>query len=426
VNEESVDAFDLKAGSPNTDGSMRPKPKYADRISKRVLIVGFAFIALLVFLFLSSLQNMDNKSNTAAKKENKEPVENVPDPHIDEDKVAGSLKSAESPAPPPAPPPVIPQAETIPPPETKPALTPEQQAAEQERLAKAARLSQARLNGLSDKSFESVSGSGAGAIGGASPPVDPLDGIRKDLMTAAKNGGDSNKDPDGEQDEKLAFLKNSEKDSISYHPHMPEPALSRNELKVGSYIPLILETGINSELPGQITARSSEAVYDTATGCRELIPPMTKFIGKYDSKVAIGQSRMLVVWNVAVFPNGDELNLAGMQGYDPSGQAGLNSDVDNHYLRLFGLAFGMSLVTSGTQASVPAPPSSTSGSVAAPSFAQTTQTALAMQYGQLGAQLMGKYMNVQPTLTDKPGERFVIMVPHTIVFRKVWMDRCGG
>jgi type IV secretion system protein VirB10 len=215
-------------------------------------------------------------------------------------------------------------------------------------------------------------------------------------------------------------VKDAAKEDRSYHPFKTVKALSANEIKTGSYIPMTLSQGINSDLPGQITARISEDVYDTITGCRLLIPAMSTVVGKYDSKVALGQARMLVVWNTVVFPNGDELNIAGMQGYDTGGYAGLNSDVDNHFLRLFGLTLGMSMITAAVQVAVPQ--QSTTGTVQSPS--QILETALAQQYGQLGAQLLGKYMQIQPTLKNYPGERFMIVVPHTIVFDKVWRNRC--
>jgi type IV secretory pathway VirB10-like protein len=121
-----------------------------------------------------------------------------------------------------------------------------------------------------------------------------------------------------------------------------------------------------------------------------------------------------------IFPDGEELNLAGMQGYDTSGAAGLEADVDNHYFRLFGLAFGMSMITAQVQLSVP--PSASGSTTMTPQ--QALSMALAQQYGQLGAQILGKYMAVQPTLTNKVGERFLIMIPATVRMRKVWRQRC--
>lgn len=185
---------------------------------------------------------------------------------------------------------------------------------------------------------------------------------------------------------------------------------------------MTLEQGINSDLPGQITARVTEDVYDSVTGCLLLIPAMAKGVGKYDSKIALGQGRMLVAWNSMVFPDGAELNLGGIQGYDTSGAAGLESDVDNHYWRLFGLTFGLSMITAGVQSSVPQQTNNTN----TPTTGQTIATALAQQYGNLGSQIIGKYMAVQPTLRNFAGERFVLMVPRTIVFKKVWRNRCAA
>jgi type IV secretory pathway VirB10-like protein len=152
-----------------------------------------------------------------------------------------------------------------------------------------------------------------------------------------------------------------------------------------------------------------------------LIPALSTVLGKYDSKVALGQGRNLIAWSAMYFPDGSELNLAGMQAYDTSGAAGLEADVDNHYLRMFGLTFAMSMITAGVQTSVP----QTSSGNSTPTTQQTIATALAQQYGNLGAQIIGKYMAVQPTLRNVAGERFTIMVPRTMVFKKVWRQRCA-
>jgi type IV secretion system protein VirB10 len=185
-----------------------------------------------------------------------------------------------------------------------------------------------------------------------------------------------------------------------------------------------LDTSINSDLPGQITARVTEDVYDSVSGCRMLIPAMAKVVGMYDSRISLGQSRMLVAWNTLIFPDGGELNLAGIQAYDTSGQAGLQSDVDNHYWRMFGLTFGLSMITTGVQLSIPQPNPTSGGGAAAQTPAQILATSLAQQYGTLGAQIISRYMAVQPTLRNFAGERFIVMVPRSIVFPKVWRDRC--
>lgn len=459
-----VDGFDLAAGVPKMEGDLRPKPKYADGISKRVVVAFVTFILFCIIVFIVSLDNIDKKaepspvdkkepakSSSTSDKNMGAPKDVLGGPTTDskEAQPATLVKAA---APPvesnglPAMPglgkggvPGLGGAGAVAPgsngvPEDSHAggkviqITPEQQAAAQTKQARETRMASAKATGLVAKSFDGGDGA-AGEGAGASRSLDMLKDAMKNagatgtLSGLSATGGKP--PPATDQDEKLEFLKAGEKEGRGYHNHVALASLSPNEVKTGSYIPMALEQGINSDLPGQITARVTEAVYDTMTGCRLLIPAMSKVVGRYDSKVALGQGRILAVWNSMIFPDGGELNLAGMQAYDMAGQSGLQSDVDNHYLRLIGLTFGMSMITSGVQLSVPQPNPGTGGASAAPTPAQLVATSLAQQYGQLGAQILGKYMAVQPTLRNFAGERFMVMVPHTIVFTKVWRNRCA-
>lgn len=443
TNEKDVDPFDLAAGVPDVQGGLRPKPKSTDRISKRVIFVAMFIVLTVIVIFFVALDNMDNKRKASPPKT----VLKVPDtiPFLpddesssltgDSDKKRISLarapevvqrpvdvaKTTKGSVPEPSPD-ASSGVPTAPPP-----LTPEQQAKLQEKLDRLARDRKAMETGLQAKSFtieDRPPALGANTLGNAAP--DSL-GIMNSLKGALQGAIPSAQaKPDGEQEQKQEFLRTAEKAKHGYHEHVALPPISRNEVKAGSFIPMALEQGINSDLPGKITARVTEDVYDTMTGCRLLIPAMSKVIGDYDSKVAIGQGRNLVVWNNMIFADGAELNLAGMQGYDTSGAAGLDADVDNHWFRLFGLAFGMSMVTATVQLSVPQPNPGATGAAAPQTPGQVIAASLAQQYGQLGAQILGKYMAVQPTLRNYPGERFVIMVPRTVVFRKVWRNRCTG
>jgi len=107
-------------------------------------------------------------------------------------------------------------------------------------------------------------------------------------------------------------------------------------------------SGINSDLPGSLIAQVSQNVYDTATGHHLLVPQGAKLYGVYDSRVVYGQSRVLVAWNRLIFPDGSAVTLGAMPGADISGYAGYEDLLNNHYLRIFGSAFLMSLVTGGT------------------------------------------------------------------------------
>lgn len=309
-------------------------------------------------------------------------------------------------------------------------LTPDEKKALAAIEERESRMAKAR-GGMSAKAYTTGGSAGGG---------DPQDAMAKyQASLGGKTGGTQMNSPSSfggaentpgaggaEQDQKLAFLRNTQKEERNYHPHVTISPLSQSEIKAGSFIPMTLEQSINSDLPGQITARVTEDVYDSITGCRLLIPALAKVVGKYDSKIALGQGRILIAWNNLIFPDGGELNLAGMQGYDTGGQSGLASEVDNHYWRLFGLTFGMSMITTGVQLSVPQPNPTSNGSAAPLTPGQILSTSLAQQYGQVGAQILGKYMAIQPTLRNYAGERFIVMVPLTIVFNKVWRSRCSN
>lgn len=458
---KTADAFSLDAGVPKIEGELRPQPKFADRISSRVIGVVVILVLGMVGIFFAALDSMDSKKKSpeaAAEMEKKKgtqakavdisapkdltespdapgsagPTSLVGRGKAPQDDLLGDIggkPSLAGGAPMPLGPPG-----NVPPlddglgsgsaaaPPIPPPLTPEQQAELLARQERAKRLSQARSSGLSAKSY-SGEDKKPGAAALAAGAMTSLSGQAGGFLSSA-NAGQLPAKSDSEQDEKLNFLKTGGKDDRerSYLQHTQQPALSQNELKRGSYLPLRLEGDINSGQPGMVRARVTEDVYDSVTSCRLLVPAMTIVQGAYDSKVAIGQTRNLVVWNYMGFEDGSDLNLGTMQGYDSTGAAGIEADVDNHYMRLFGLAFGMSMVTAGVQQSMPPTPTGTT----AQTPQQAMATALAQQYGQLGAQILGKYMQVQPTLRNFAGERFMIMLPSTIVFKKVWRNRCKG
>lgn len=112
-------------------------------------------------------------------------------------------------------------------------------------------------------------------------------------------------------------------------------------------------TGINSDLPGRITAQVSQNVYDSATGHRLLIPQGTKLFGRYDSKVSFGQSRVLVVWTDIIFPNGSTLQIGGMSGTDAQGYSGFRDKVDRKWLQTFGSAILIAVIGTGIDMAVP-------------------------------------------------------------------------
>jgi len=194
------------------------------------------------------------------------------------------------------------------------------------------------------------------------------------------------------------------------------------EIKTGTVIPGIMLTGINSDLPGKLIAQVSQHVYDTATGNMLVIPQGSRLFGVYDSRVAVGQERVLIAWNRVIFPDGSSVSLDTMPGTDQAGYAGLTDEVNNHYLRIFGSAMVMSLITGGMSYAVDSM-SGNSGSSQSdkPTMQDEMGTALATQLGQASLQLLQQSVNIKPTLEIRPGYRFNLVVVKDVIFDRPYV-----
>ncbi len=248
---------------------------------------------------------------------------------------------------------------------------------------------------------------------GATPTSAGITGASpSDLYSMALQAGlnGQNLDPNG-QTKKEAFF-NSDLAKLGYLSNQVVPPRSHFELKRASVIPATLITGINSDLPGRITAQVSQNVYDSATGYRLLIPQGTKLMGRYDSKVSFGQSRVLVVWTDIIFPNGSTLQIGGMAGMDAQGYGGFSDQVDNHYLKTFGNAILLAIIGTGMDMAIPQNSTlanqTTASDAARRNFAET--------FGRVAERTIGKNLDVQPTLEIRPGYQFNVLVDQDIVF----------
>lgn len=107
--------------------------------------------------------------------------------------------------------------------------------------------------------------------------------------------------------------------------------VSEYVVQAGTMLPLVLETGIDSQLPGRIRGRFSRPVYDSVTGDHVLIPAGSTVVGEYNSEVKEGQSRAQVVWTRLLLPNGKSMKLGRMVGTSLSGKTGYKDKVDNQW-----------------------------------------------------------------------------------------------
>lgn len=218
---------------------------------------------------------------------------------------------------------------------------------------------------------------------------------------------DASRDPNG-QARKIVFAR-SASEGTRINPHRVEAATSPYLLSAGSVIAASLITGIRSDLPGLVTAQVTQNAFDSATGQILLVPQGARLIGSYDSVVAFGQSRALVIWQRIVFPDGASLALDTVPASDPSGYAGLADKVDFHSWSLLkGIALSTLLGVAPELAL-----SGESDLVAA--IRRSTQDNAA----RAGDQITARNLNIQPSITIRPGAP-VRLVVHRDLILKPW------
>lgn len=258
--------------------------------------------------------------------------------------------------------------------------------------------------------------------GGSEEPAQEQPNSSK--VIAAGERGRAEQSLPGEKDERIdkeGFLADRAKTDSHWTLPGRRTAGQPFELKTGSVIPGMLITGINSDLPGQIIAQITCNVFDTATGDHLIIPQGSKFYGVYDSRVAMGQSRLLAAFNRILFPDGSSIDLGAMPAADMAGLAGFRGEVNNHYLRIFGSAAVMSLIAGGMAYGVDSM-NGKGGEDTAPTMQDEMGTALASQLGQTSLQLLQREMQIKPELTIEPGYRFNLVVTKDIVFDAPYRD----
>ena len=179
--------------------------------------------------------------------------------------------------------------------------------------------------------------------------------------------------------------------------------------QAGGGIPAALITGIRSDLPGQITAQVTENIYDTPTGRARLIPQGARLIGVYDSQVAFGQSRVLLVWTRLIMPNGRSIVLERQQGADAGGYSGLEDEVDNHWAELFQAALLSTILGVGAELGSGADSGSNTDII------QALRLSAANSLNQTGQQVVRRNLNIQPTLTIRPGFPVRVIVNRDLV-----------
>ena len=212
------------------------------------------------------------------------------------------------------------------------------------------------------------------------------------------------------QERQLAFL-NASVDRRTVAPDRVTAPASPYVLQAGAIIPAAMITGIRSDLPGQMTAQVTENVYDSPTGQFLLVPQGTRVIGQYDNDVGFGQSRILLVWNRLIFPDGRSIVLERQPGADAEGYAGIQDGVDYHWWDLAKAAGLSTLLNVGAELATD--DNNALLSALRDGFQETV--------GSAGQQIVRQQLSAPPTLTVQPG--FPVRV---IVTRDLILEPYGG
>ena len=173
----------------------------------------------------------------------------------------------------------------------------------------------------------------------------------------------------------------------------------------GAIIGAVMETAINSDLPGYARALTQRDVYSFDGGA-VLIPAGSRLIGQYKSGVAQGASRVFVLWTRLIRPDGVSIELAS-PAVDDLGRGGLGGKVNRHFFQRFGGAILTSVLTGGVNAAAAA--LAGGSTIIVGSAGQATSLANQATQGT----------DIPPTITTRQGASIRIFVARDLDFTQV-------
>lgn len=184
-------------------------------------------------------------------------------------------------------------------------------------------------------------------------------------------------------------------------------------LAAGTLIPASLITGLDSDLPGMVLAQVTQNVRDSATGRTILVPQGARLVGKYDSAVAYGQRRALLVWTRIVMPDGSSIRLDAMPATDSAGYSGIEDRVDSHTWQMIKGIVLSSVLGVGTELGFGSRESA---------LVRAIRESAQQNSAQAGDQITSRNLDVQPTIRVRPGWPVRAIVNRDLVLQP-WRDQ---
>jgi type IV secretion system protein VirB10 len=230
----------------------------------------------------------------------------------------------------------------------------------------------------------------------------------KEMVKAMTRGGDTNPksiDPEIEFNEEMEA-----------RTQLPQPGRlfgkspSNCMLAPGWLIPVANINPINSDLPGEFSVQVREDVYDSITGRCKAIPKGSKIFLTYNSQVKVGQERLNIAATLLWLPNGKKVPMLGTKGIDRDGYSGLEADVDNHWVRMFGAALLIGFLDKRTN-NEPVVTSQNGGGTT------TSQNVLSKVTSETATAVLERNKTIAPTLRRDFATRFNLQVS-----REFWLE----
>jgi len=183
----------------------------------------------------------------------------------------------------------------------------------------------------------------------------------------------------------------------------------------GEMLHAVLNVAMNSDLPGMVTATVTSPAY-AYTGSLELIPKGSRLIGQYSSAVLQGQSRIFIMWNRVVLPDGVSVDI-NSPDTDQIGQSGEPADyINRHFWSRFGESVLLSILSAGVS-NVDVQSSDQYNS------AQAYRIAVADSLQQSAAGTLQQTISTKPTLVRYQGANINVFIAHDLSFYNLYKEQ---
>ncbi len=239
-------------------------------------------------------------------------------------------------------------------------------------------------------------------------------------QSAAKSALDQN-------DPNQAFTNNVLKATVAEKATATRLSNLSMTIAQGKIVNAVLETAINTDLPGILRAIISRDVYAEA-GRTVMIPKGSRLIGTYNTSVARGQRRVMIIWTRVIRPDGMDI-MIGSPAVDALGRAGIRGNVDNKYAELFSTAILTSIITIGVAAAAESvtddgtTTNNTDGSSSQSGGAGLAAgTEAVRNIGDISKTVVRGVIDQRPTITVDQGARINIFVNKDLTFPNTILD----